>query len=189
MRRRLRNSGRNWFERNPARAGKNEFEAREGAMKRLGPAIILFGITAFFAPPALALLGTISDGSCSCKTRCDGGNSIFSPGHTVAQCRAMCVRAFSGCSRGEIRSNQRRDLAPAPQQRAARPTAARAAAAPSARVGHRIECDRFGCKHRVLSERPVAGRNCRHSPNGIHLTGNSGINKTGWAYRSFYRCD
>jgi hypothetical protein len=162
---------------------------RGTTMKGLALAAVIFGIGVCFASEALALLGTISDGSCSCKTRCDGGNSIFSAGRTVAQCRAMCVRGFSGCSRGEIRSNQRRDLAPAPQQRAARPTAARAAAAPSARVGHRIECDRFGCQHRVLSERPVAGRNCRHSPNGIHLTGNSGINKTGWSYRSFYRCD
>jgi hypothetical protein len=79
---------------------------------RIGLATIIFGIAAYFASAALAQsYGTISDGSCSCKTRCDGGKSIFSPGHTVAQCRAMCVRAFSGCTRGEIRSSQRRDFA------------------------------------------------------------------------------
>jgi hypothetical protein len=111
----------------------------------------------------------------------------------VAQCRRMCVRAFSGCSAGEIRSSQRRDVAAAPQPRAVRSTTTVSAAAPSAaarsaRVGHRIDCDRFGCQHKMISERPIAGRNCQPSPNGIHLTGNSGVNKTGWARRAFYRC-
>ena len=78
---------------------------------RIGLAMIILGVAAYFASAALAQLGTISDGSCSCKTRCDGGNSIFSAGHTVAQCRSMCAKAFSGCTRGEIRSNQRRDFA------------------------------------------------------------------------------
>ena len=78
---------------------------------RIGLAMIIIGIAAYFASAALAQgFGTISNGSCRCKTGCDGGNSIFSSGHTVAQCRAMCVRAFSGCSRGEIRSSQRRDF-------------------------------------------------------------------------------
>jgi hypothetical protein len=79
---------------------------------RIGLAMIIYGIVAYLLSPALAQgLGTISDGSCSCKTRCDGGNSLFSAGRTVAQCRSMCVRAFSGCTRGEIRSSQRRDIA------------------------------------------------------------------------------
>jgi hypothetical protein len=78
---------------------------------RIGLAMIIYGVAAYFASAALAQLGTISDGSCSCKTRCDGGNSIFSAGHTVAQCRSMCAKAFSGCTRGEIRSSQRRDFA------------------------------------------------------------------------------
>jgi hypothetical protein len=78
---------------------------------RIGLAVIIFGIAACFASPALAQqIGTISDGSCLCKTRCDGGKSTFSPGHTVAQCRSMCVKAYSGCSAGEIRSRQRRDI-------------------------------------------------------------------------------
>jgi hypothetical protein len=158
-------------------------------MKGLALAAVIFGMGVCFASEALALLGTISDGSCSCKTRCDGGNSIFSQGHTVAQCRSMCVRAFSGCTRGEIRSNQRRDLAPALQQRGVRPATTRSAAAPSTKVGHRINCDRFGCRHQTISARPVAGRNCQHVPLGIRLAGNSGINKTGYVRQPFYNCD
>jgi hypothetical protein len=78
--------------------------------------------------------GTVSDGSCSCKTRCDGGKAIFSPGRTVAQCRAMCVKAFSGCTAGEIRLPGRRDAAEARPQRAALTATARSAAAPSAKA-------------------------------------------------------
>jgi hypothetical protein len=105
----------------------------EKAMKRLGLAAIIFGIVACFASAALAQgYGNVSDGSCSCKTRCDGGKAIFSPGHTVAQCRAMCVKAFSGCTAGEIRLPGRRNVAGAQPQRAAPSATARSAAARSA---------------------------------------------------------
>lgn len=94
-------------------------------MKRLGLAAIVFGIVACFASAALAQgWGKVSDGSCSCKTRCDGGNSTFSPGRTLAQCRAMCAKAFSGCTRGETRLPGRRDVAEARPQRAARSASA-----------------------------------------------------------------
>lgn len=53
--------------------------------------------------------GDISTGHCRCKDQCEIGRSIFSEGRTVAQCKAKCQRAFSGCARGEIRSRQRRD--------------------------------------------------------------------------------
>jgi hypothetical protein len=47
-------------------------------MKWFGLAAILFAITACSTSAALAQnYGTVSDGSCSCKTRCDGGNSRF----------------------------------------------------------------------------------------------------------------
>jgi hypothetical protein len=89
-------------------------------MKRLGLAAIVFGIVACFGSVALAQgWGKVSDGSCGCKTRCDGGNSTFSPGRTLAQCRAMCAKAFSGCTRGEIRLPGRRDTAGAQPQRVA----------------------------------------------------------------------
>jgi hypothetical protein len=163
---------------------------RGTTMKGLALAAVIFGIGVCFASDALGQhFGTISDGSCSCKTRCDGGKSRFSPGHTVEQCRRMCVKAYSGCTAGEIRSSQRRDVAPVPQRRAARSLTAPSATAPSARVGHRVDCDRFGCRHQLISQHPVSGRNCKHSPQGIHLTSNGGINKTGWVHRPFYRCD
>jgi hypothetical protein len=73
-------------------------------MKWFGLAMIILVIAACFASAALAQnCGKVSDGSCNCKTQCDGGRSTFSPGHTVAQCRAMCVKTFSGCTRGQIR--------------------------------------------------------------------------------------
>src|SRR5262245_16264755 len=47
-------------------------EVLERAMKRLGLATIIFGIVACFASAAPAQgWGKVSDGSCSCKTRCD----------------------------------------------------------------------------------------------------------------------
>jgi hypothetical protein len=66
----------------------------------------------------VAQLGPISTGHCKCKDRCEAGQSIFSQGRTVAQCERKCQQAFSGCTEGEVRSNQRRDLvaAPAPAQ-------------------------------------------------------------------------
>jgi len=53
--------------------------------------------------------GQISTGHCRCKDQCDAGRSIFSEGRTVAQCKAKCQQAFSGCKKGEMRSKQRRD--------------------------------------------------------------------------------
>jgi hypothetical protein len=53
--------------------------------------------------------GDVSNGSCRCKTLCDTGQSRFSPGRTVGECKAQCQVSFSGCTRGEIRSNARRD--------------------------------------------------------------------------------
>jgi hypothetical protein len=53
--------------------------------------------------------GEVSDGSCRCKTLCETGKSRFSQGETVGECKAQCQVAFSGCTRGEIRSNTRRD--------------------------------------------------------------------------------
>jgi hypothetical protein len=159
----------------------------EGPVRWFGLAAILLAITTCPASPALAQnYGTVSDGSCSCKTRCDGGNSRFSAGHTVAQCRALCVQSFSGCSRGEIRlpgvrAGQR-------VQSGARSAAAPSTPARSAGARRRITCDRTGCHHHVQSWQPIAGRNCVAVPHGIHLTGKGGINKTGWARRPFYRC-
>jgi hypothetical protein len=76
----------------------------------------------------LVRLGDISDGHCRCKDQCETGQSIFSRGSTVAQCERKCQKAFSGCSRGEVRSNQRRDLvatpAPAPARNRSGPAAA-----------------------------------------------------------------
>jgi hypothetical protein len=62
--------------------------------------------------------GQISTGDCKCKNRCEVGQSIFSQGRTVAQCERKCQQAFSGCTKGEVRSTQRRDLTaePAPTQ-------------------------------------------------------------------------
>ena len=54
-------------------------------------------------------VGDISTGHCRCKDLCDAGQSTFSQGRTVAQCKAKCRRAFSGCTKGEIRSRDRRD--------------------------------------------------------------------------------
>jgi hypothetical protein len=51
----------------------------------------------------------ISNGNCRCKTLCETGQARFSPGRTVGECKAECQTAFSGCTRGEIRSNVRRD--------------------------------------------------------------------------------
>jgi hypothetical protein len=101
----------------------------EGAMKCLGLATIIFGIAAYASAALAQGYGTISDGSCGCKTRCDGGNAIFSPGRTVDQCRRMCARAFSGCTRGEIRLPGRRDVAGARPQSVARSASVRPAAA------------------------------------------------------------
>ena len=145
--------------------------------------IIIFAIAACFASAALAQnCGKVSDGSCNCKTDCDGGRSSFSPGRTVAQCRAMCVRTYSGCTRGQIRC-LKADLPTVRPQRAA-------PSAPARSTGGRprISCDRFGCHHHVQSWRPIPGRNCVTVPRGIHLTGKGGINKTGWVHRPFYRC-
>ena len=62
--------------------------------------------------------GQISTGQCKCKDQCEVGQSIFSQGRTVAQCERKCRQAFSGCTKGEVRSTQRRDLiaTPAPTQ-------------------------------------------------------------------------
>jgi hypothetical protein len=53
--------------------------------------------------------GAISDGSCACKTKCETGQSRFSPGNSIGACKAQCAAAFSGCTRGEVRSNVRRN--------------------------------------------------------------------------------
>ena len=53
--------------------------------------------------------GEISTGHCRCKDQCDAGQSIFSQGRSVAQCKHKCQQAFSGCTKGEVRSLQRRD--------------------------------------------------------------------------------
>ena len=53
--------------------------------------------------------GAISDGNCRCKTLCETGQARFSPGNSVGACKAQCAAAFSGCTRGEVRSNVRRD--------------------------------------------------------------------------------
>jgi hypothetical protein len=58
--------------------------------------------------------GQISNGHCKCKDRCEVGQSIFSQGRTVTQCESKCQQAFSGCTMGEVRSTQRRDLIAAP---------------------------------------------------------------------------
>jgi len=62
--------------------------------------------------------GQISNGDCKCKNQCDVGQSIFSRGRTADQCKRKCQQAFSGCTMGEVRSTQRRDLiaAKAPTQ-------------------------------------------------------------------------
>jgi hypothetical protein len=53
--------------------------------------------------------GDVSDGDCRCKSLCETGQSRFSPGNTVGECKVRCQVTFSGCTRGEIRSNVRRD--------------------------------------------------------------------------------
>jgi hypothetical protein len=53
--------------------------------------------------------GQISTGHCRCKDQCEVRRSFFSQGRTVAQCMKKCQQAFAGCTRGEIRSNLRRD--------------------------------------------------------------------------------
>jgi hypothetical protein len=53
--------------------------------------------------------GEVSNGNCRCKTLCDSGQSRFSAGRSVSECKAECQAAFSGCTRGELRSNARRD--------------------------------------------------------------------------------
>ena len=53
--------------------------------------------------------GDISNGNCRCKTLCDSGQSRFSQGRSVGECKAQCQISFSGCTRGETRSNVRRD--------------------------------------------------------------------------------
>jgi Caspase domain len=53
--------------------------------------------------------GGVSNGNCRCKSLCETGQSRFSPGNTVGECKVRCQAAFSGCTRGEIRSNVRRD--------------------------------------------------------------------------------
>ena len=58
--------------------------------------------------------GQISTGQCKCKDQCEVGQSIFSRGRTVAQCESKCRQAFSGCTKGEVRSTQRRDLIATP---------------------------------------------------------------------------
>ena len=127
---------------------------------------IIFAIAASFASSALAQnCGRVSDGSCNCKTQCDGGRSSFSRGHTVAQCRAMCVRTFSGCTRGQIRCVGG-DLPTVRPQRAAPSAAPRSAAARPAGARQRISCDRFGCHHHVQSWQPIPGRNCVAVPHG-----------------------
>lgn len=152
-------------------------------MKRFALPAVSFAIATFFASAALAQnCGKVSDGSCNCKTQCDGGRSTFSPGRTVAQCRAMCVKTFPGCTRGQIRCVG----GGLPTVRPQRATAS--APARSAGGRSRIGCDRFGCRHQIQSSQPIPGRNCQAVPHGIHLTGKGGINKTGWAHRQFYRC-
>jgi hypothetical protein len=100
----------------------------------------------------------------------------------------MCARAYSGCSAGEIRSVQRRDL-PRASQHAAHSGATNKITARSTGAGHRIDCDQFGCRHKLISQQPISGRNCQPVPHGLHFTGNGGINKTGLIYRPFYRCE
>jgi hypothetical protein len=53
--------------------------------------------------------GDISNGNCRCKTLCDSGQSRFSPGRSIGECKAQCQISFSGCTRGQVRSNARRD--------------------------------------------------------------------------------
>jgi len=60
--------------------------------------------------------GQISTGRCKCKDQCEVSQSIFSQGRTVAQCERKCQQAFSGCTKGEVRSTQRRDLIAVPTQ-------------------------------------------------------------------------
>ena len=52
--------------------------------------------------------GRISNGNCCCKSECETGQSRFSPGNSVGASKAQCAAAFSGCTRGEVRSNVRR---------------------------------------------------------------------------------
>jgi hypothetical protein len=59
------------------------------------------------ASPYGSKTGAISDGSCHCKILCETGQSRFSPGNSVGACKAQCAAAFSGCTRGEVRSNRR----------------------------------------------------------------------------------
>lgn len=61
------------------------------------------------APRRGSKTSDISNGNCRCKTLCESGQSRFSSGRTVGECKAQCQTSFSGCTRGEIRSNARRD--------------------------------------------------------------------------------
>ena len=61
------------------------------------------------ASPYGSKTGEISNGNCRCKTLCETGQSRFSPGNSVGACKAQCAAAFSGCTRGEVRSNVRRN--------------------------------------------------------------------------------
>jgi hypothetical protein len=54
-------------------------------------------------------LGQVSDGHCKCKDQCEQHRSVFSEGMNAAECKSRCQSAFSGCTRGEVRSTQRRD--------------------------------------------------------------------------------
>ena len=61
------------------------------------------------APPNGSKTGEISNGNCRCKSECETGQSRFSPGNSVGACKAQCAAAFSGCTRGEVRSTVRRN--------------------------------------------------------------------------------
>jgi hypothetical protein len=83
-------------------------------MRRFAVAIALVLMSGASAPSTQAQTvgdrpGQISTGHCRCKDQCDTGQSVFSGGNSVAQCKQKCQQAFSGCTRGQIRSNQRRD--------------------------------------------------------------------------------
>ena len=110
-------------------AGANNPKNRRSAMVRFGGSLAVLFISAALLQSTkaaedvkgdglliLAQLGDqrgqISTGQCKCKDQCEVGQSIFSQGRTVAQCESKCRQAFSGCTKGEVRSTQRRDLIP-----------------------------------------------------------------------------
>lgn len=59
--------------------------------------------------PTHARTSNFSNGDCRCKSLCETNQSRFSRGRTVGECKAQCQISFSGCTKGETRSTQRRD--------------------------------------------------------------------------------